>query len=88
MVERIARAMGDTADAYAAGEGCDEVGVLDANLLLELAATAIAAMREPTEMMANSAWDAAHSKAASERVLILPPELTWRAMIEAALANS
>ncbi len=55
MVERVARQMGDAADAYAAGEGCDEVGILDPDLLLELAAVAIAAMREPTEAMTNAA---------------------------------
>jgi len=47
MVERFARAMGDAADAYAAGEGCDDVGVLDADLLLEMAANVIKAIRDP-----------------------------------------
>ena len=42
MVERVARAMGDAADAYAAGEGFDPE-VFDADLLLELAAVAIEA---------------------------------------------
>ncbi len=48
-LERAARAMGDSADKWAAGEGCDDVDILDADMLLEMSAVALEALREPSE---------------------------------------
>jgi hypothetical protein len=77
MVERVARAMGEAADAWAAGEGCDEIDVLDADMLLEMAAVAITAMREPTEAMCRAAT---RNKRIADAI--------WCAMIDAALGDA
>ncbi len=83
MVELVKGAIGNAADAWAAGEGCDEVGVLDAEYCERLARAAIAAMREPTEAM----LDALDDPDAAERLLQRASwrEDIWRAMIDGAL---
>lgn len=83
MVERVARAMGDTADAYAAGEGCDDLDVLDADLLLELAAAAIATLTEPTEAMLDRGYH--ESGPIDGAIAYAVVGQIWRAMIAVAL---
>jgi hypothetical protein len=66
MIERVARAM------CAADGGSQEV---DVHLYLDMAAAAIAAMREPTEAMTRTLWTG------------IPPKAAWQAMIDAALVG-
>jgi len=76
MVERVARAM---FEKHRIGERAWPVP--EAEVYRLFAATAIEAMREPTEAMidaSNQEWDGRMSHRSSS---------AWRAMIDAALAN-
>ena len=67
-----------------------DLGVLDADLLLELAAHAIAAMCEPTEAMLTAAERLtlpAGIRSGSPVDLSPQPDVAWRAMIGAALTD-
>jgi hypothetical protein len=83
MVERVARAMGDAADAC-----CDDMGILDPDLLLDLAAAALAAMREPTPAMLRAVVKWAGFEDEPDRTAIQIADEMWKVGLDAALAET
>ena len=84
MVERVARAM-VKADEIKGGPPWDvlaELGMVQG--VLDAAAAGIAAMREPTEAMINSAW-ADHPVLNKNPYEGPMPEDSWQSMIDEAL---